>query len=644
MAERAIDRAIAAVADRSPVDWDALAKEAWSEEDLSLLNCLRVLGGIASLHQATADHVDVPRDDPDAAARQPPVAGAAESQWGRYRLRERVGEGGFGSVHRAWDPELEFEVALKILHRRVADGRLKDALLREGRALAKVRHPHIVKVLGVEFQEDRIALCMEFVHGETLEDVLQRGGTMDPRQAALICQDICRALAAVHLSGFVHLDVKARNVMQERGGRIVLMDFGAGQEADQLKLTGRTNMVGTPLYMAPEVLAGQSATPSSDVYSVGVLLYHLVTAEYPVEGQTVDDIRAAYMQGRRRLLSERRPELPVSFLRVVDRALAADPSRRYATAGQFLEALVEVVDDVKLKPRSRILEFLQRFVPAAVTGVAVAFVLGFFNSLEFNHMLGRSEFVDETPLDWIWWGSRSCIGTALTLMLIILTASLLVVVRRLLLTASERVRLLEARLLARLGPIVRWLRYDDASVSASLALLLAASLLVGAWWYFAPLLGALLGYVPTAAASSLELLSPANRPYHELYRKTFTGVLICAGVLWYAVSRLSARKRDLFHRGISAGAAAVFCLALLYLDFPFRVFYQNKFKVARWQGAECYVLGERRDEVLLFCPESQPSRNTTIKKGAVGFEDLNREDDIFSHFQKPPASPAAADR
>src|SRR5205823_10188238 len=117
-----------------------------------------------------------------------PAAGAAENDgrietWGRYRLIEKVGEGNFGSVYRAWDPELEREVAIKILHPRVTDSQLRERLLREGRALAKVRDTHVVSVFGVESHGDRVGLCMEFVRGETLEAALNTHGTLSAREA-----------------------------------------------------------------------------------------------------------------------------------------------------------------------------------------------------------------------------------------------------------------------------------------------------------------------------------------------------------------------------------------------------------------------------------------------------------------------------
>ena len=204
-------------------------------------------------------------------------------QWGRYPLLQKVGEGAFGSVYRAWDPELEREIAIKILHQHISDSELKERLLHEGRALAKIRHANVVNVLGVESHQDRVGLCMEFVRGETLETELSAHGTLGAREAALVGQDVCRALAAVHSAGFVHRDVKARNVMREQGGRIVLMDFGTGRETEAAR-AARSTWRARRFTWRPKCSPGDKPRPSSDVYSVGVLMYHLVTGEYPVDG------------------------------------------------------------------------------------------------------------------------------------------------------------------------------------------------------------------------------------------------------------------------------------------------------------------------------------------------------------------------
>jgi serine/threonine-protein kinase len=172
---------------------------------------------------------------------------------------------------------------------------------------------------------------MEFVEGLTLKHFLNITGALDPREAALICIDVCRAVAAVHKSGLLHRDIKAQNVMRESGGRIVLMDFGAGELLGES--VGLRGVTGTPLYMAPEILEGQSASVATDIYSLGVLLYHLVSQRYPVEADRLDELRVMHRSGQVRLLSDVRPDLPQGFVHVVNRALDAEPSRRYRSAG-----------------------------------------------------------------------------------------------------------------------------------------------------------------------------------------------------------------------------------------------------------------------------------------------------------------------
>jgi serine/threonine protein kinase len=283
-------------------------------------------------------------------------------------------------VYRAWDPELEREVAIKILHPHVADRTLKQRLLQEGRALAKVRHPNVVNVLGVEAHEERVGLCMEFVYGETLDAVVRTHGVLNAREAVGIAEDLCQALSAVHRAGFIHRDIKAKNVMREREGRIVLMDFGTGRSVDRPEIQG--DVAGTPLYMAPEVLAGEPASVCSDVYSLGVLIYHLVTAAYPVEARSLDEIRDAHARNQRSLLSERRPDLPVSFIRVVSTALAPDPRDRCPTAAALLEALgtIHAGADTKVDHRRRV-AVVAALPVVAVCGLAA---LGALTSAAFN--------------------------------------------------------------------------------------------------------------------------------------------------------------------------------------------------------------------------------------------------------------------
>jgi len=193
-------------------------------------------------------------------------------------------------------------------------------------------------VHGADHLENHVGIWMELVKGHTLEELLRTRGPFGAREAALVGLDVCRALAAVHRAGLMHGDVKAHNVMREEGGRTVLMDFGSGKDLDtDLSATrfGHADLAGTPLYLAPEVFDGQPRTKTADIYGLGVLLYHLVTQAYPVEGATVAAVKQAHRRGERAQLRDVRPDLPEAFVQIVERALAPVPQRRWPTAGAF---------------------------------------------------------------------------------------------------------------------------------------------------------------------------------------------------------------------------------------------------------------------------------------------------------------------
>ena len=233
-------------------------------------------------------------------------------------------------MYRAWDPRLDREVALKLLRRvESGEGALGSLVIEEGRMLARIRHPNVVTVYGADRIDGRVGLWMEFVDGRTLEAVVRDDGPLGPQEAALIGLDLCRALSAVHRAGLVHRDVKAQNVMREAGGRVVLMDFGTGREDFAVR---PAEIAGTPLYLAPEVFDNGQATPRSDIYSLGVLLYHLASGAYPVPGRTLAEIREAHAVGRRAWLRDARPNLPDAFVHAIERALKLNPDHRYESA------------------------------------------------------------------------------------------------------------------------------------------------------------------------------------------------------------------------------------------------------------------------------------------------------------------------
>jgi eukaryotic-like serine/threonine-protein kinase len=264
-------------------------------------------------------------------------AEAPAAAWGNFSLLARVGSGGFGEVYRAWDPHLQREVALKLLLPGVAAGEGEyEAMLREARALASVRHPNIVPVYGIDRQDGRVGFWTDFVRGKTLSVLVGEQGTFGAREAALIGLDVARALSAVHRAGMLHRDIKAENVMREEGGRILLMDFGLSALEQ-----GQTNIAGTPNYMAPELFTGGRSTVATDIYAMGVLLYFLVAGDYPARlgGLTTKEALDAFPA--RRPLMDLRPDLPESLLRTVSTAMEIDPAKRFTSAGQLASALAE---------------------------------------------------------------------------------------------------------------------------------------------------------------------------------------------------------------------------------------------------------------------------------------------------------------
>ena len=337
-AEAAILRIAQAITDGSPVDWEAL--RASSPELYAKLERLRALENVAAAHRWAAATVAGGAPAPD------PQEHAPLFVWGPLRVLETLGEGSFGEVFRAWDPALQREVALKL--RREEPDALEPSARRwldEARRLARVRHPNVLVVYGADIHDGRAGLWTDLLEGRTLEAQVAERGPMSAEEAAVIGVELCRALAAVHAAGLVHGDVKTSNVMRETAGgdagpgRVVLMDFGSAHEPSPGY--GIAAISGTPLTSAQEVVDGAAPTPASDLYSLGVLLFRLVTGRYPVEAKSISELRERLARGERPTLGQVRADLPAAFVTVVEKALAPDPSARFGSAGDMERALAE---------------------------------------------------------------------------------------------------------------------------------------------------------------------------------------------------------------------------------------------------------------------------------------------------------------
>ena len=347
----------AALADGTAVDWESAARSINTEEDRRLLAELRFIGGIAR-PPLTPPKTELPTDS-----------------WGPLKIVEHVGRGTFGDVYRAWDSRLDREVALKLLrHTDSDDDAHASTVIQEGRLLARVRHPNVVTVYGAERLNGQVGVWMEFIHGRTLEQELRDQGLFDVDRVVEIGIELSGALSTVHRAGLIHRDVKAHNVMRDTDGRLVMTDFGAGCELEETPDGTARELAGTPVCAAPEVLAGQAVTAQSDIYSLGVLLYHLVTGAYPVRGRSLSEVREAHARGMRTALRDARPDLPDTFVRIVDRALDPDPHARYESPealGAELAAFAAVAHGDRTKTR------VGRRWKLAAIGIVVIVAAGF---------------------------------------------------------------------------------------------------------------------------------------------------------------------------------------------------------------------------------------------------------------------------
>lgn len=320
------DAIAARIADGSAIDWPSVTSGDTDPDELATLEELKTISALATLHRSPSDW----------------TAGAAPGEgasWGPLTIMARIGEGRFGQVYLAWDARLQRRVALKLLNvPPPAALATRSYAIEEARLLARVRHPNVLAVYGAECVKDRIGIWTEFIEGRTIEDLLKENGPMPAADVTTIGLDLCRALGAVHDAGLLHRDIKLQNVMRETGGRIVLMDFGTGHDLEA-RPASAGDLSGTPLYLAPEILAGGTATTASDVYALSVLLFRLLTGEYPVAGKTLDDVRSGHQQGGAARLRDARPDLPSRLVEAIERGLAPDPSQRYQTAAAFEAAL-----------------------------------------------------------------------------------------------------------------------------------------------------------------------------------------------------------------------------------------------------------------------------------------------------------------
>jgi predicted Ser/Thr protein kinase len=256
---------------------------------------------------------------------------------GRYELEEVVGHGGMSSVYRAHDSLLERYVALKVLHQQYnEDEDFVERFKREARSVAQLQHPNIVTVIDRGEEDGRQYIVFEFIDGENLKELVVRKGRLGVRDALEIALEVAQGLAFAHEHGLVHRDVKPQNVLLNGDGRAKVTDFGIARSLDvEHGMTQTGTVLGTSNYIAPEQASGQPVDAHTDVYSLGVVLYEMLTGEVPFPGENFVAVAMKHIQEPSPSVLDVRGDVPLRIAEMVDRALEKDPEHRFPTMNAF---------------------------------------------------------------------------------------------------------------------------------------------------------------------------------------------------------------------------------------------------------------------------------------------------------------------
>jgi serine/threonine protein kinase/Leucine-rich repeat (LRR) protein len=292
-----------------------------------------------------------PGDAPDPLARAagPQFAAPAHAgelgTFGRYRVLQKLGQGGMGAVYLAYDSTLERKVALKVmLGGGAADPAARERFLREARAVAKVKSDHVVTIFDVGEHAGTPFIAMEYLLGLPLDQYLRQKGELPLAQVLRVCEETARGLAAVHDHGLIHRDIKPGNLWLEAPhGRVKLLDFGLARiETEDTHLTGTGTVMGTPAFMSPEQGRGKKLDPRSDLFTLGVLLYRLCTGKMPFVGDTTMALLTALAVDTPTAPRALNPDLPDALEAVILKLLQKNPADRYQSATEATRALYAV--------------------------------------------------------------------------------------------------------------------------------------------------------------------------------------------------------------------------------------------------------------------------------------------------------------
>ena len=260
----------------------------------------------------------------------------------RYQLLERIGTGGMADVFRARDLMLERTVAIKILHETYSNDRaFQDRFRQEARAAANLSHPNIVTVHDFGFDHDQLYIVMEHIPGKDLKTILRQRGRYSVEEAIPLIVQACAGIGYAHRAGLVHCDIKPHNMIVTPDGRLKVTDFGIARALSTIMPDERADVVwGSPQYFSPEQAVGEAPSPASDVYSLGVVLYEVLTGALPFTAPNSEELARMHLEEDPIPPSEYVPDIPKALEEIVLKVLSKEPAARYRTADQLGRVLL----------------------------------------------------------------------------------------------------------------------------------------------------------------------------------------------------------------------------------------------------------------------------------------------------------------
>lgn len=555
--------------------------------------------------------------------------------YGPYLVVRELGHGGMGQVFLADDMRLGRQIAVKSLAGKWLESpTARWRLMREARSAAVLTHPNIAALHDVFEDGHHLLLVMEYVEGKPLSRVVADGPLPLGYALRLILQ-ITDAVGYAHDRGIVHCDLKPANVHVTPEGTAKVLDFGlacaVSEPRDDLSISEQGRIIGTPGYMAPERLLRGTITPSGDVYSLGILLFELVSRRHPFGDPGPAQV-LAILSGAAPLLSSVAPDVPRELDAIVERALARDISRRYQSAHELARDLRPLIERVAAPPPPIVFR-PRRIAAGMVTALIALTLMGFATSTFYNSPLARTDgFEQESALAWPLWGVRSLVAPVGYFVLFAIAA----VTAR----AIGQMTLAIGPLRRGCNPLLTWWRLmrtalraaDTRTVAPSLLLLQIAAATLLFWW-FKDIFEGLDSFVTQRTPRQLEVFRPGNVGHRNLFSFLLFVYVAAFGAVWHRLATSLSAYPDRGVRGLIAAGITVVAIPLFFGQvLPYRTLIKSRAERVTYQTSACYLVGKRSMEGVLFCPLDPPPWKHIVRLDDPALKRGGSYESIFAVF------------